>query len=218
METNFISYLRVSTARQGQSGLGLEAQREAVARHISTTAGRLVEEFVEVESGRLNERPVLRQAMAACRRTGSTLAIAKLDRLARSVHFISGLMESKVSFVAVDMPFATPLILHVMAAFAEFERDQIASRTKAALAAAKARGVKLGTNGANLARANKASAQAFAEKIAGRLEEVRVAGAVTLQEIADGLNRLGVPTREGSRWMPTSVRRVAARLVSQQVA
>src|SRR5215831_8110669 len=140
----FISYLRVSTDKQGASGLGLEAQREAVARHVAGAQGVLVAEHREIESGKRNDRPEIAAALAACRLRHATLIIVKLDRLARNVHFISGLMESGVPFLACDNPHATPLLIHILAAVAEDERKRISERTRAALAAAKARGVRLG--------------------------------------------------------------------------
>lgn len=213
MNTQFVAYYRVSTQRQGRSGLGLDAQRESVAQYVAGTGGTLVEEHVEVESGRHNDRPVLAKALAACRRSGATLVIAKLDRLARSVHFISGLMEAKVAFVAVDIPSANPLMLHMLAAFAEHERLAISERTKAALAAAKARGVRLGTYGATLAAANRFAAGEFAETLAPVVQEIKLAGASTLREIGDGLEARGIATREGVRcWAPTTVARLIARL------
>src|SRR5271167_2308808 len=140
----FISYLRVSTARQGISGLGLEAQRDAVASYLNGGRWTLVQEVVEVESGKRNDRPAIAEALRLCRLHRATLIIAKLDRLARNVHFISSLMESGVEFVAVDFPQANRLTVHILAAVAEHEATMISSRTKAALGAAKARGVRLG--------------------------------------------------------------------------
>ena len=212
MSGDLISYLRVSTARQGASGLGLEAQREAVQRYVSGSGGRLLAEHVEVETGKKTDRPVLMRAIAECRRTKATLVIAKLDRLARNVHFVSGLMEGGVPFVAVDMPAATPLVLHVMAAFAQFEREQISERTRAALAAAKARGVRLGVNGHRLAAIQRGEALAFATTCAPAVAEVRALGATTLQEIADGLNARGSRTRQGCEWSPGTANRLLRRL------
>jgi len=140
---DFVAYYRVSTARQGQSGLGLDAQRSAVAGYV-TGRGELVEEFTEFESGRKNDRPQLIAALDLCRRRRAVLVIAKLDRLARNVACVARLMESGAEFVAVDNPHATKLLVHLLAAFAEHERDQISVRTAAALAAAKARDVHLG--------------------------------------------------------------------------
>src|SRR3954451_12657380 len=140
----WVAYYRVSTAKQGANGLGLDAQREAVAGHLDGGKWQLAAEFTEVESGRKNDRPELAKALATCRRTGATLVIAKLDRLARNVAFVSNLMEAGVEFVAVDFPTANRLTIHILAAVAEHEREMISARTKAALAAAKARAVKLG--------------------------------------------------------------------------
>ena len=144
MNGRFVSYLRVSTDKQGRSGLGIEAQREAVARFLNGGTWTLLAELVETESGKNADRPQLRAAIAHCRKTGATLLIAKLDRLARNVAFISTLMEQGVPFVACDMPTATPFMLHIYAAMAEEEARAISQRTKLALAAAKARGKKLG--------------------------------------------------------------------------
>lgn len=212
MAQKFISYLRVSTTKQGVSGLGLDAQREAVARHITTTGADLISEYIEVESGRKNDRPVLAEAIQACKRAGAILVIAKLDRLGRSVSFVSTLMESGAEFLALDAPFANRLMLHIMAAFAEHEREQIAQRTKAALAMAKARGVKLGQNGALLAAQRKQEAKAFAQNLAGEIEDSRKAGATTLQEIADWLNIRGIRSRENATWSPANVRRLIDRI------
>jgi len=212
MAKRFTSYLRVSTNRQGESGLGLDAQREAVRRFIESSGGTLVEEFIEIESGKISCRPILAEAIANCRRTKSTLVIAKLDRLARSVAFIAALMETDIEFVAVDMPHANRLVLHMMAAFAEFEREQISARTKAALAAAKARGVVLGRHGATLARQHKEEATRFAETMRGPFEHHLGDGSATLAEIAGKLNDAGHLTVEGARWGPTAVLRVLNRL------
>ena len=144
---NCIAYYRVSTTRQGQSGLGLEAQRKAVANFVHVKGWEVGSEYTEIESGRRNDRPQLALAIADAKKHKAKLVIAKLDRLARNVHFVSGLMETNVDFVAVDMPTADRFMLHVYAAMAEEEGRRISQRTKAALAAAKARGIKLGANG-----------------------------------------------------------------------
>jgi DNA invertase Pin-like site-specific DNA recombinase len=141
---NFVAYYRVSTDKQGASGLGLEAQQAAVQSYLNGGRWRLVAEFTEVESGKRNNRPRLAEALAVCRRRKATLVIAKLDRLARNVHFISGLLETGVNFVATDCPNDDRFMLHIRAAIAEDEARKISNRTKAALAAAKARGVELG--------------------------------------------------------------------------
>lgn len=215
----FIAYYRVSTQRQGQSGLGLEAQQAAVAAFLSDGQRELAGEFKEIETGTgayaLVNRPQLGAALIACKRLNATLVIAKLDRLARNVHFVSGLMESKVKFVAADMPEANELTLHVMAAFAEHEAKRISQRTKEALAAAKARGVQLGKAGpANLRHsieARQAVANAFAAKLRPLLVSAKAKG-LTQQGMAEQLNKIGIPTPEGGRWGVTQVRRVIARL------
>src|SRR4051795_11943834 len=148
-QSKFVAYYRVSTARQGQSGLGLEAQRKAVTDFLDGGDWQLVAEAVEVESGKRSDRPKLQEALRLCRLHGATLIIAKLDRLARNVAFISNLMESGVDFVAVDFPQANRLTVHILAAVAEHEREMIATRTKAALAAAKAHGRRLGGDRGN---------------------------------------------------------------------
>jgi DNA invertase Pin-like site-specific DNA recombinase len=216
-EDRYVSYFRVSTDRQGVSGLGLDAQREAVnqflrARQAATGCTGIVAEFVEIESGAKNDRPQLALALDTCRRHKATLLIAKLDRLARNVAFIAGLMEAGIDFVAVDMPHASRLVLHVMAAFAEHEREMIRDRTRAALAAAKARGVKLGINGARLAAQNHAEAVAWTGTVAEHVEAARASGAKTLTAIAAYLNARGIPSREGKRWHPSNVARTVKRL------
>ncbi len=141
----FVSYLRVSTGRQGSSGLGLEAQREGVSRYIAKDGGELAQEFVEVESGRNNNRPVLKRALATCRLEKATLIVAKFDRLGRNAAFLLAFMESNVPFVACDVPQFNELTLGMLALVAQYEAKVISERTKAALAAAKRRGVKLGS-------------------------------------------------------------------------
>lgn len=208
----YISYLRVSTQRQGQSGLGIEAQREAVRHYLQTIGGELIEEHIEVESGSIRNRPVLVQSIARCRTERAVLVIAKLDRLARNVAFVSALMETGVEFRAVDAPFANKLFVHILAAFAEHERTMISDRTKAALAAAKARGVQLGRNGRNLAEAHKAAAMQFAQTLRDPVLDAMQGGAKTLQEIAGILNSQGHVTRESATWSPGAVQRLFHRL------
>jgi DNA invertase Pin-like site-specific DNA recombinase len=181
MSSKFIAYHRVSTLAQGASGLGLEAQKEAVLRYLNGGHWELLAEFVEVETGKgadaLSRRPQLKLALEACKKAGATLVIAKLDRLARNVHFISGLIESGVDFVAADMPQANKVMIQMHAVMAEWERDQISARTKAALAAAKARGVILGATGpANLKRcleARKEAADAKAAPLANMVRDMQ---------------------------------------------
>jgi len=208
----FVAYYRVSTDRQGRSGLGLEAQREAVQRHMASVGGTLLAEHTEIETGKRNDRPELAKALAACRRRrGARLVIAKLDRLSRNVAFIATLMDSNVEFIAVDNPHATRLTLHILAAVAEHEREMISVRTKAALAAAKARGTRLGRYGAeHLAPAHHAAAVARAEELRSILL-VELAGKSTRQ-IAAELTVRGIPTPRGGRWQAQSVANVLRHL------
>jgi DNA invertase Pin-like site-specific DNA recombinase len=211
MISPFVAYYRVSTDRQGRSGLGLDAQREAVQRHIANHAGELAAQFCEVESGRRNDRPQLAAAIAAAKKTKATLIIAKLDRLARNVHFVSGLMESGVDFVAADNPHANKLMVHLLAAFAEHEREQISQRTKDALAAAKARGTKLGRNGAErLAPAYRAEAIERARQLAPVLAELKSAG-MSARQMARELTARGIATLTGARWHAQTVIRMLDR-------
>jgi DNA invertase Pin-like site-specific DNA recombinase len=217
----FISYLRVSTARQGVSGLGLEAQREAVSRYLNGGKWQLVQEIVEVESGKRNDRPAIAEALRLCRLHKATLVIAKLDRLARNVHFISSLMEAGVDFVACDFPEANRLTVHILAAVAEHEATMISARTKAALVAAKARGVQLGGQRGSLgrmavmaAKGTRASAlarQATASKRRSDLLPViaglKAGGATSLRQIARGLNDCGLTTPRGGKWSSAQVMR-----------
>lgn len=214
----FIAYYRVSTDRQGRSGLGLEAQREAVTHYLNGGNWQLLEEFVEVESGKRDDnRPQLAAALAACRKHKATLVIAKLDRLARNVAFIANLMDSKAEFVAVDFPTANRLTLHIMAAFAEHEREMISARTKAALAVRKAQGAKLG-NRTNLALAQakggatvRREADAFAANVLPVIERVKATGATSYNAIAKALNERGVKTAKGGTWAAATVRNVMLR-------
>lgn len=217
----FVAYYRVSTQKQGHSGLGLDAQREAVRIYLNGGRHEVLQEFTEVETGKgaganaLSRRPQLAQALALCRKTGARLLIAKLDRLARNVHFISGLMESKVKFVAVDMPEANELTTHLMAAFAQYEAQRISERTRDALAAAKARGVVLGATGpANLRpniEARQQAAQAFAAGLSRTLNSFKADGLTQRQQV-DELNRLGIRTARGGDWSLMQLQRVLARL------
>lgn len=208
----YVSYLRVSTNEQGASGLGIEAQRTAVADYAKRTDGTIIAEFVEVESGSKRARPVLVQSIAQGRAAGATLLIAKLDRLGRNVAFVSSLMESGVEFVAADAPYANNLMLHILSAFAEHEREMISQRTKEALQAAKARGVRLGRNGAELARKNRDEAMAAAEPLRSTVRQAQASGRQTLAEIADALNRAGMRTRQNASWSPGTVHRLLKRL------
>jgi DNA invertase Pin-like site-specific DNA recombinase len=217
----FVAYYRVSTQQQGRSGLGLEAQQAAVSAYLNGGRGTLLKEFTEVETGKgsnaLDKRPQLRVALDVCKRKGATLVIAKLDRLARNVYFVSGLIESGAEFVAADMPHANKTMLHMHAVMSEWERDQISKRTKDALAAAKARGVKLGRRGAaNLAAVNDRRhgyAQAHADKLRGVLEGFKARG-MTQREMVEELNALGIKAPRGGAWYLPTLQRVAARLAA----
>ena len=207
----FVAYYRVSTEKQGRSGLGLEAQQAAVQDYLNGGTWELVGEFIEVESGRKSERPELAKALARCKKDKATLVIARLDRLARNVHFISGLMETKVKFVACDMPEATPFMLHIYAAVAQEEARAISARTKAALAAAKQRGVRLGATGAERALRYKAEATARAVELAPILRDLKQQG-LSLRSIAAELTKRRVPTPRSGAWHPQLVARVLERL------
>ena len=215
----FISYLRVSTQRQGKSGLGLEAQREAVTSYLNGGTWSLVQEVVEVESGKRNDRPALANALSLCRIHGAKLLVAKLDRLARNVAFISALMEAGVEFEAVDLPQANRLTVHIMAAMAEHEAGAISVRTKAALAAAKARGTKLGGYRWDIStvasKGNLESVKARSAKAAKRagdllpmIEDLKANGAASLHKMAAGLNERGIKTARGGEWSAVQVQRV----------
>jgi DNA invertase Pin-like site-specific DNA recombinase len=209
MAGQFVAYYRVSTDRQGRSGLGLEAQQAAVRGYLGTAAP--FAEFTEIETGRRNDRPELERALALCRKRRARLVIAKLDRLSRNLAFIAALMDSGVEFVAVDNPHATRLTLHILAAVAEHEREMIADRTKAALQAAKARGVRLGRNGADrLAPAQRAQAIERACQLAPLLAELKSAG-MSARKMAVQLTARGVPTPSGGRWHAQTVIRMMDR-------
>lgn len=210
MGTKFIAYYRVSTQRQGRSGLGLEAQRELVEHYVDGTNGCVIEHFVEVESGKRSERSKLSEAIKNCRKYNAILLIAKLDRLARRVHFISGLMESGIQFRAADMPNADRFMLHVYAAMAEEEGRRISDRTKQALKAAKARGVQLGTSSVVLARQNREHADSFAQQVGPQISLLKTEG-LSIRKIVERLNSDKVASYGGGNWHPTSVQRVWTR-------
>lgn len=203
-----VAYYRVSTERQGQSGLGLDAQRSAVT--VYAASRNLLGEFVEVESGRKDNRPELAAALALCRQKRAVLVIAKLDRLARSVAFISNLMESGVEFVAVDMPQANRLTLHILAAVAEHERAMISQRTRVALAAAKARGTRLGNPFPDLIKAcaaSSAAAASFRATVSPMILSLKNEGR-SLHAIARELNSRLIKPYKGVQWHAASVRNV----------
>ena len=219
-EGRFISYLRVSTKAQGASGLGLEGQRKAVADYLNGGRWNLISEVVEVESGKNSDRPRLAEALKLCRLHGATLVVAKLDRLARDAHFLLGLSKAGVEFVACDMPSANRMTVGIMAVVAEEEARMISTRTKAALAAAKARGVKLGGDrGATISESTRikgnaarlAKAQGRASDLSDVIAGIRADGASSLREIAAGLNDRGIPTARGGQWSAVQVQRVLQR-------
>lgn len=218
----FIAYYRVSTIRQGRSGLGLEAQKQAVCQHVK--GAQLISEFTEVESGRKSSRPRLAEALAACRVHKATLIIAKLDRLARNVAFVSRLMEAGVEFEAVDFPKANRITIHILAAVAEHEAQMISERTRAALAAAKARGSVLGgfrgragtcTDLAKARAVRTAKAQQRAVDLGPTIEQLRSTGATSLRAIAIGLNRNGITAPRGGGWSASQVRSTLKHLSPQ---
>lgn len=225
-DCKYIAYYRVSTQKQGASGLGLEAQQEAVRRYLNGGDWELINEFVETETGKgadaLAKRPQLRAALEECRRSGARLLIAKLDRLARNVHFITGLMEASrgngknaVKFVACDMPDANDLTIHLMAAFAEHEARRISERTKDALAMAKKRGVVLGKAGkANLKRnleSRQTDAYSFSEKLRGLIDGFKLRK-LSQRAMVEELNKLGIRTARGGNWTLVQLQRVITRL------
>ena len=218
----FIAYYRVSTPKQGISGLGLEAQKAAVAQYLNGGDWQLLREFTEIESGKRSDRPKLAEALKLCKRHRATLIIAKLDRLSRNVYFISGLMESRVEFVAVDFPQANRLTVHILAAVAEHEAEAISRRTREGLAQAKARGVKLGGRMSSPERfaeiaaiGQKAAVKAiirkrekFEEELRPVIDEIVASGATSLRNIANELNRRDEPTPRNRQWSAVQVMRI----------
>lgn len=220
-EGKFVAYYRVSTQKQGRSGLGIEAQRKAVEDFLNGGSWQLIKEFVEVESGKKADRPQLAKALQACRVHGARLVIAKLDRLSRDAHFLLGLEKAGVDFTAADMPTANRLTVGIMAMVADEERRMISARTKAALAAAKRRGVKLGgdrgvkpTDRARAAatKALREQAQSRADDLSGIVQELQASGLTSLRGIAEGLNSRGIPTARGASWSSPQVMRLLERL------
>lgn len=212
--TKIVGYVRVSTQRQGKSGLGLEAQLAAINSYAAQHGAEIVAIYEEIESGKINSRPELAKALAHARKAKASLVVAKLDRLARSVSFVSQIMDSGADFIAVDNPFATRLTLHILAAVAEHEAAMISARTKAALAAAKARGVRLGSPegvdtsaAARAARSVKAKARAI--NIAAIVADIERSGINTLTGVAKALEARGVKTPSGHiSWQPGQVSRI----------
>jgi len=217
-----VSYIRVSTSQQGKSGLGIEAQREAIARFAEAEGCDVIGEYLEVETGKgcdaLDRRPKLAAALAAAKKAKAPVVVAKLCRLSRDVAFVSGLMAQRVPFIVTELGAdADPFMLHVYAALAEKERAMIADRTRAALAAKKAQGAVLG-NTVNLeaaavkgAEANRAAADSFATNVLPVVRQIEAAGATSHRAIAEALNARGIRTARGGAWHGSTVRNLLAR-------
>jgi DNA invertase Pin-like site-specific DNA recombinase len=213
----FVAYFRVSTDRQGKSGLGLEAQHEAVQNYLNGGRWALIAEFTEIESGKRNDRPELEKALAACKRQKAKLVIAKLDRLSRNLAFIATLMDSGVEFIAVDNPHASKLTIHILAAVAQHEREIISARTSAALQAAKARGKRLGNPKLNDARkrataARKEIADRYSANVLPVIREIQASGIKSLRGVARALAARGIPTARGGAWTPVQVSDILRRI------
>ena len=227
---SFVSYLRVSTQKQGQSGLGLEAQRKAVEDYLNGGDWNLIEEVVEVESGKKNKRPKLNEAIELCKASGATLVVAKIDRLTRDAAFLLNLKDAGIDFIAADMPEANRLTIGIMALVAEQEREAISKRTKEALAAAKVRGVQLGAyrdgnfvgrvgTTKDAKKASEARTALYRRRAAAKLPMIKKVdpdNSLSLRGIAQKLNDLGVPTISGKgNWSANSVRRLKIMFVSK---
>ena len=227
---SFVSYLRVSTQKQGQSGLGLEAQRKAVEDDLNGGDWNLIEEVVEVESGKKNKRPKLNEAIELCKASGATLVVAKIDRLTRDAAFLLNLKDAGIDFIAADMPEANRLTIGIMALVAEQEREAISKRTKEALAAAKVRGVQLGAyrdgnfvgrvgTSKDAKNASEARTALYRSRAAAKLPMIKKVdpdNSLSLRGIAQKLNDLGVPTISGKgNWSANSVRRLKIMCVSK---
>ncbi len=218
----FVTYFRVSTQKQGRSGLGLDAQQHEVRRYLFQTGGLELASFTEVESGKTDDRPQLAAALRRCRQARATLLVAKIDRLSRDVAFLFSLRKSGVSFQALDISDANTLNLGVMIVMAQHERELIAKRTREALAARRAKGLPMGTprdmsgyqqQASELGCfANRAKAQARAKEIAPAIEEARTAGRTSLRQIATFLNEQGIQTPRGKSWTATAVRNALEQL------
>ncbi|MCC3303378.1 recombinase family protein [Sneathiella sp. HT1-7] len=220
MQNGYVGYFRVSTDRQGKSGLGLEAQQHSVEMFLNSVGAELTSSFTEIESGKIDQRPELDKAIKYCRKTKSTLIVAKLDRLSRNATFLlkfdDMVKKASINLHVCDQPHLDRFTLGIHALVAEREREMISERTKAALQAAKARGVILGTrNGAKLStkgiKAIRLKANSHAENISAIIEQIKASGAETYQQIATALNARGIPTARNSDWHPETVRRILNR-------
>lgn len=218
---NYVTYYRVSTAQQGRSGLGLEAQRSAVQSYLDARGGREIATFTEIESGKHNDRPQLAAALKRCRQTRATLLVAKLDRLSRNAAFLLTLRDAGTRFVAADLPDMNETVVGIMAVIAQAERQAISDRTRAALAAAKARGTRLGNprlqagskqTAAHASAANAAAAGARAKELKDVIDDARACGKRSLREIAGHLNSLSISTARGNAWTADGIRRVLMKL------
>lgn len=215
----FVAYYRVSTQKQGNSGLGLEAQENAVANHLKENDCELMAAFTEIETGKganaLEKRPQLRSALNLCRKSGATLIIAKLDRLARNVHFVSGLIESGCDFIASDMPHANKVMIQMHAVMSEWERDQISLRTKNALRVAKQRGIVLGVSGPANLKSNiekrKLDSLNFALKLSSLIKSFQ-AIKMSQRDIVSQLNILNIKTIKGNEWSLVQLQRVISKI------
>lgn len=200
-----VAYYRVSTQRQGKSGLGLEAQQATVENYCKNNDYKLLQEVIEVKSTR-KYQVRLWEALEFCKKQDAALIVARLDRLGRDVEQIARLVKSEVDIVVTDNPHATRFTIHILAAVAEEQRQRISETTKEALAAAKRRGVKLGKNGSKLALTNKGAAEEFAKRLLPTLNQLKKKGITSMRAVSEELNRIGIPTfRSGSHWHPSTV-------------
>jgi DNA invertase Pin-like site-specific DNA recombinase len=207
MKTRIVTIRRVSTKKQGSTGLGLEAQQIALDSYISANDVEVVGQFTEVGSGRKKNRPVLDKAIALCKKEKAMLVVAKLDRLGRRVSVISALLESNIEIKFLDFPDSNRLMLHVLASIAEYESSLISSRVKSAISVYQSKGGEWGKHGKHLAKQNKKSAKAFAESIGAHIKEaITRTRKPTYSRIADKLNSNGIKTRTGKKFFPASVR------------
>ena len=207
----FVAYYRVSTKKQSKSGLGLDSQKEIVENYLQSIDGTVIEDFVEVESGKRSDRIELNRAIRLAQKKNSTLIIAKLDRFSRKVSFISSLMDKGIHFVVAEMPNASPFQIHIHSAMAEEEARLISQRTSLALKKAKERGVKLGLNGKVLAKANKKSANEFARKLKQEVIELIECG-FGYTAIANDFNMRGIKSANGKKWHPQSIKNLVERI------